>query len=207
MYLAPDFRPFLEGQDLDDLEASDNTVVGLRDDLTIGYVNGAWARFAEEAGAEPATPLGHVLEAFAEPLRPFYRELFQRVRREGEPEVHTYECSSPERFRQFQLRVIPLAHGGLLLIHHRASDRPHDRLPHPADPSVYRDEHGLLTQCAHCRMVRRVDNPSTWDWVPELVQTQAEHVSHGLCPVCFRHYYPDLAEAYDRKVKGRRKRR
>lgn len=195
---APDFAPYLSGPHLVELEASEATVVGLRPDNSVGYTNSAWARFARENGApELADWLGgSILNHIAPTLVDFYRRLFERVRSSGEPADHVYQCSSPTRYREFCLRILPLGEDHLLLIHHLAVERPHDG-PGASPEASYADAQGIVTQCAHCRRTRRPLQPDTWDWVPAYVEEPLDDVSHGLCPPCVRHYYPDFADDRD----------
>ena len=79
-------------------------------------------------------------------------------------------------------------------------EHPHaeDRQLHPLVVARYAGLGGLMTQCCHCRLMRRADDHSTWDWVPSVLDEPPDTISHGLCPPCFRHYYPELVEAFDR---------
>lgn len=199
MYLAPDFAPYLRGYSVDELEAAAHTVVGLRPNYSVGYRNGAWTRFASD---NDAVELAHwngtpITAAFLEPVRAFYEQLFRGVQDTGVPVDHDYECSSPALFRAFRLRILPLQDRGLLLLHHLAVEHVHTVPGLPPDDGRYRDQHGLATQCCHCRRTRRATEPATWDWVPAYLDRHTPQVSHGLCPPCFRHYFPRAAEKLD----------
>lgn len=199
MYLAPDLAEPLRAHDLDVLDHLDVTAYALRPDWTIGYHNDGWDRFASEHGVQDPTrvwdPHRPAVEAIPEPLRSFYVALFTEALDSGREQSHTYECSSSDRFRRCRLRVLPLGRAGVLVLHHLIEDRAMERAPEAPDQRTYRDEHGMIVQCAQCRMVRRADG-SAWDWVPDWVASAARDTSHGLCPVCFAHYYPELAERY-----------
>lgn len=199
MYLADDFKPLMRRFDLHHLEASRATTIGVRSDDTIGYLNSAWYRFARDNGVEDpgsvwdiARPL---VQAILPPLRPFYSSLFGKARRARAEASHDYDCPTPELLRRFHLRVLPLDEGGLLLLHHLEVSHPVGRSA-PALDRFFRDEHGMITQCCQCRMVRRAQETETWDWVPEWVERPAENTSHGLCPECLALHYPRLAERY-----------
>lgn len=201
-FLAPDFAGRLSAEALRELDRSDSTVMGLRPDYTVGYRNAAWVHFASANGAPEltdwnGTPITHV---FAESVRAFYEGLFRRVQDTGEPADHEYDCSSPELYRRFRLRILPLPQRGLLLVHHLHVEGPHPGPVHPADHARYASADGIVTQCCHCRRTRRNDQADTWDWVPAYVARGAAEVSHGLCPPCFRHYYPELADLRDRRA-------
>ena len=199
MYLADDYRPYVRRFDLHHLEASASTTIGVRSDDTIGYLSAAWYTFARDNGVlDPGTvwdvarPLS---DAIPEPLRPFYAHLFQMARRAGAEVTHDYECPSPQLFRRFHMRVLPLEHDALLLIHHLAVVHPVQN-GSPAIEQYYRVEHATITQCCNCRLVRRAQEPETWDWAPAWVEHEAPNTTQGLCPRCLAMHYPRLAERY-----------
>lgn len=199
MFLADDFRPFLRGHDLNELETMDSTALGLRSNLTIGYRNAAWDRFAIRHGGPTLAGWNgrSILDVLAEPLRPFYADLFKRVQRTRKPREHTFEWSSPEVFRQYRMRALPLQKNALLVVHHLVDEHPHDREALAPHPHRYIQDNGFIVQCCHCMMVRRADDTHTWDWVPAYISDPPDAVSHGLCPLCFRHHYPQLAARWD----------
>jgi hypothetical protein len=192
VYLADDFRHALDGFDLEHLAATRSAVIGLRPNLTIAFANRALRE--GEGGLDAPAPGSSYLDGVPGPIRPFYSGLFHRVQRTGEPAVHEFELPCEDVVRRFRLRVMPLS-GGLLLIRHQVASTPMGRQPSLADRTEYVDADGLVHQCAHCRMVLRLGE-NTWDWVPEWVAEPPSIMSHGLCPVCFRHYYPELAGRY-----------
>lgn len=203
MWLAPDFAPRLPEPRLAELDASASTVIGLRADLSVGFRNSAWDRFAVENGAEELRRWNGrpIVEVFTPALRAFYEALLRGVQATGVAIDHDYACPNPARQQVFRLRVLPLEHGALLLTHHLHVVHAHGP-PAEADAAVYRDAHGIVTQCAHCRHTRRADAPATWDWVPAYLDRMLPDVSHGLCPSCFRHYFPRAAAARDRAHAG-----
>ena len=199
----PDFLHLLGPQRVAELEADENTVIGLRADNTVGYRNSGWDRFATDNGAPEliewnGTP---ILEMFHPEVREAYRDLFQRVRDRGEPEDHVYQCSSPEVYREFRLRVLPLPDEHLLLIHHLVVNRDH-HWPVQEPGTRYVDADGVVTQCCRCRRTRRANAPETWDWVPAYLDRTLDQVSHGLCPSCFRHYHPEAAARRDQRQRS-----
>jgi hypothetical protein len=199
MYLADDFRHQLRRHDLRALDRMDLTALAIRPDGTIAYLNDGWFRFAAEHGAkDPARvwdPARPILEAIPAALRPFYGQLFGRVLASRQEQTHDYVCPTPDAYRRYHLRVVPLDRG-LLLLHHLDVERPAPGGTQPLEYGQYRSAAGIVVQCAHCRMVRRVGDGETWDWVPAWVEHPDEHTSHGLCPVCFALHYPALAERY-----------
>jgi len=67
---------------------------------------------------------------------------------------------------------------------------PEYRPPHPPDGARYRSRKtGLITQCCNCRRVRRLAEPSRWDWVPAWVATIPPDTTSGLCPLCSEYYW------------------
>lgn len=62
---------------------------------------------------------------------------------------------------------------------------------------------GLLPICASCKKIR--DDSGYWTQV-ERYLTEHTHAqfSHGLCPDCFSHLYPEIAEKYEQDTNGLR---
>ncbi len=187
---------------LEQLEVHPASIFGLMPDGVLAYVNPAWVEFARENGAtesdNSSSWVGHrYLDVIAEPLRPFYAKLFEQAPDAGSalrPRSHVYECSSPEIFRQFAMKVYALANrGGYVVINTLVASRAHDakqRIPRLPDRALYESADGLILQCAHCRLIRRADS-SSWDWVPAWIEQMPPETSHGACEVCLGYYYPD----------------
>ena len=169
---------------------SDVTCGVFAEDFLIGYANVAWFEFGRANGARRLWGLDdRLLDAISEPLRSYYAEKLAQVLVDGQPWEHDYECSSVALHREFRLRVLMIADGeGLLLTHTLRFERPHvDGLP--LVTNRYQAATGLITQCAHCRRVRRVAAPHSWDWVPALVEKPSSNISHGLCGLCSAYYF------------------
>jgi hypothetical protein len=191
--LDPGFAQRLRGMDLDLLDQDDGSIVGLWPDLRIGYTNAGWARFAaanDGLDVLARWPLGaSIATAIPAELRRFFDHALAAARVEGPPVVQEYECSSATEWRLFAMQIYGLD-GGYLITHSLRQARPHAAAPAPPIEALYRDEHDLVVQCSHCRRMRRAAPPERWDWVPEFVARMPPRTSHGLCPVCFGHYYP-----------------
>ncbi len=177
------------------LEQEQGTVFGLWPDLTLAYTNDGWDQFAATNGGEQLAeryPLGSdITTATSEILRPFFVNNYRRCLTELRPWEHSYECSSPDRYRWLKMTVFPLGHAeGLLVVNSVRVEKPHTRIPHSPEEGGYRDKHGLITQCSHCRRVRRKEGSGLiWDWVPDWVKTMPRQTSHGLCAACAAYYY------------------
>lgn len=137
------------------------------------------------------------------PLQDFYAGAFERVRQTGATWTHDYECSSPEVFRKFQMRVSPAwpndRDAPLVIVNSVLLEAPHTRLGYEALEEVYRDVQQIVTMCCHCRRTRR---PSTnlWDWVPQFVRGMPARVSHGLCESCIALHYGAVGQTADPAV-------
>lgn len=192
-----EFKRLLKGFKLTRLEDHHGSVYGLWPDFRLAYVNPAWFRFAEENGGEPDIStrwsLGaSFLDAFPSVVVSYYETSCRSCLETGERWEHRYECSSRHLYRQFHQIVYPLDGSGLLVVNSLVVEQPHDeaeRPPQNPDESVYRDEDGLLNQCAHCRRVQNVRSEQRWDWVPEWVEKFPEKTSHSFCPTCLGYYY------------------
>lgn len=201
--LAEDFSDYLRNFDLDTLDEHGATIYGLRHDLTFAYANASWTKFAcDNDGAhyltDPAWLLGKFILSFiAEPLRLFYETTFRDVVQTNTTAVHDYDCSTPNKVRFFHMDILPLKsptrrNRGLLIINsHAPPPKPfplRNTVDEP-DPDAYLTEDQLLVSCSHCRRFRRRDDPNTWDWLPNYLESPPAPVSHGLCEVCLDHYY------------------
>ena len=191
-----DEKPILPYVDIDKLEANTSVIYALDASLRITYCNAAWDRFAESNGGDRLKRedvIGtDVMAIIAEPLQSFYSDGFNRAYESHEPWEHDYECSSPEVSRFFHMRVLPLANGHLLIENSLIVERTHDpeRLRMPPIETMYRDSHGLIQMCAHCRRSRRiVQSAPVWDWVPAFVRDRPHQTSHGLCENCRAYYF------------------
>jgi hypothetical protein len=50
---------------------------------------------------------------------------------------------------------------------------------------------GLLPICMHCKRIR--DDAGQWKTVEVYLRARTEAIfSHGICPKCFQHHYPDI---------------
>lgn len=198
--VSPEFRLEAAGFRLESLDADHSIIYMLSPDLRIIYCNKAWDEFASLNGGielSRETVLGtYILEVIAEPLRPFYANSFAQAQKQLRPWEHDYECSSPDSFRLFDMRVLPLANSYLLVENSLQVEKPHG-LERPAMPpysAAYLDECGILTMCSHCRRTRRINTGAVpiWDWVPEFLTDPPGPVSHGLCPNCRAYFYPHI---------------
>lgn len=183
---------FLAGFDPVALDADERTLVALDPDMRIVWVNTTWQRFAEQNGGGPVlerfTPGAVYLDGIQGELRPLYDGIFRRVLEEGIPHESLYECSSPERFREYRLRALPFARRGLLLEHTRVAERPHDRPAEPPDYEAFADGYGFITQCGNCRRIRDPVRQA-WHWIPAWVASPPGNITHGICGVCVGYYY------------------
>lgn len=212
MHHKPDMEVPLEarlaaaGFRVKDLEADSAIIYLLQPDLRIIYCNKAWDRFAENNNGGPglirSAILGtRILDVIPEPLKSYYANAFAQVKKEGRPWEDDYECSSPELYRLFRMRMLPLADSYVFVENSLRIERPHDLESHamPGNAGLYLNEHGILTMCSHCRRTRRIgmaEGP-VWDWVPSFLVDPPGRVSHGLCPNCRAYFYPEVRHRPD----------
>lgn len=197
----PELRLEAAGFHLARLEEDHSVIYLLAPDLRIVYCNKAWDEFASAnsgVGLNREAVLGRrIIDVIAEPLKAFYENGFSLTQKGSRPWEHDYECSSPELFRLFHMRVLPLANSYLLVENSLKIGRPHgsERAAMPSYPASYVSEAGILTMCAHCRRTRRIStgNEQVWDWVPSFLTDPPGRVSHGLCRNCRAYFYPHLA--------------
>ncbi len=170
-----------------DTIAGDQIACAMAPDLRIIAVSPAWRHFARANGS-PRDVIGTEYHSvIAEPLRTFFVDAFANVAARGEPWDHDYECSSPEVRRLFRMRVYPLDHG-TGIVHAVRLEEPYPGAA--SSPSDAYEHQGLIVMCAECRKVRNV-RAYRWDWVPAYVRARPANISHGLCPSCAAHYFPE----------------
>lgn len=197
------FGSLLRNFDLDALDRHDSSVIGVDENLRIGFLNAGWFRFAAQNGGEPAISerwgLGASLwAAIPTPLQAFFGNLFATALAPGRvdalhPILHDYECSSPELYRRFTLSLYPLRQTkGLLLVNSLRVETPwaaEARIPSPV-AADYRAEGGIIRQCSNCRRVKEAGEKQQWHYVTEWIRASPPETSHGLCPICLDYYYP-----------------
>lgn len=170
------------------------SIAVLSPDGVILWVNEAWCSFAADNGGQGDTStfgLGlRYADAVQGELRTWFDEHLHKCQETHQPFELDYECSSPDTFRKFRLRVLPVE-GYVLMSHALTAEQPHTRTEMPPDDAAYRAPSGLTTQCSNCRRFRRLDG-GAWDWVPAWVERPPARVSHGICAVCIGFYYGDL---------------
>ena len=196
------FRRLLDDFDPEWLRGPGHTIYGMWPDLTLAFVGPGWFHFAADNGGADILagrwPIGRsVMEAIAEPLRPFFARNYRRSLSTGRPWTHAYECSSPRVRREMHMTAFPLGDAeGLLAVHSLLREVPQDRPAHDPIVERYRGANELILQCCHSRRACR-DGGAVWDWVPAWVRESPPMASHGLCPACYGFYYSEqrLAEA------------
>lgn len=177
------------------LQESQDVVYGLWPDLSLAFTNAAWMQFAANNGGEPAKSeqwrLGrNILDAIPQPLKSFYESRYRNCLSLERPWEHVYECSSADAFRMFHMTALPLGRSeAILVINSLRIESSMDREAAEPLEATYRNRHGLMVQCAHCRRFRRAISETTWDWVREWVRSSQENVSHGICEPCLGFYY------------------
>lgn len=189
-------KSILQAYRLSSLHASDDTIYALKPDLTIAYTNLGWSKFASENGGCATIlknwPLGSSIANSIPPeLRQFYASHFSECLKTGSPWQHVYDCSSPDRRREFVMTAYPLGdRAGFLVVNSARQDDMTDSSPE-SDVSKYRNSDGLIMQCVHCRRISRKNATAVWDCVPAWLSKYHPDTSHGICEACFGFFYPD----------------
>ena len=193
-------RPFLAGPPefhelVGSLKAAAAVSYVLDSNIQFVYCNPAWDKFARENGGPEllgdAVIGSQLFPVIPDVLRSFYTRMFDEVQRSGLVWQHVYECSSPQRFRKFRMRVHLLNSNWLMVSNALLVEEAHCREA-PAHDAAYRNDKGLITMCAHCRCSQRTDGPGRWDFVPAHLEVRplSFGVSHGICSVCRAYFYP-----------------
>lgn len=158
----------------------------------LGY-NAAYIAFARQnncGGDEQPFPLGRcVTDGMTEPVAQRYRERYLAVLETNTPFAHTYECSSPTRYRRYRQVAYPIARCRAILVTNSLVEETPFTEASSAFSNSYLNEGGVVLECCYCR---RLENQLTgrWDWVPAQIATPLAETSHGICPYCLEHYHP-----------------
>ncbi|WP_010586824.1 hypothetical protein [Schlesneria paludicola] len=186
----PEIESLLRSFRMPTLHTSTDTIYAMRSDWRLTYVNQAWRQFSSQNGGDESIDTNwsvgdSIQDAIGDTLRPFYDKNFAKCLATGRPWQHRYECSSKQQFREFLMIAYPLGLKGFLIIHSQV----HQQVELAAADERYRNTHGLIVQCVHCRRIQRPENLSTWDWVPDWVERYPVNSSHAFCEACFGFYY------------------
>jgi hypothetical protein len=195
MKLDQRFRHLLAAHDIDTLDTLSNVLYGITDLYTIFYFNSAFERFAiSNSGEDVPVQSGigtNVLDAISGSLKDYYRQAFESVLRSGNPFTHSYQCSSPERFREFKMIAYPLAQRKGILIDNSLEVDEDIVVTSPAHrDEEYVDPSGIINMCSNCRRIRSARDQNRWDWAPDIIRRRPKNISHGLCHACYHFYYP-----------------
>jgi len=172
---------------------SADTAFVLSADWKLLRTNDAWKRFALENGGAAVLerwPDDSSIDGVIPPvLWPFYRAAHERVHATGQHWEHDYECSSADVYRLMHMVVYPVEADSVLVVSSPVIVRPHTR--QVVSPEAYQHQSGVIVACCHCRRYRSPSDSSSWHWVPDFMRDPPPRVSHGLCPACLVHYYPE----------------
>ncbi len=180
---------------IDALEQSSMVSYIVDGDYQINYCNPAWDRFALENDAPElirTSVLGLDLRSvLGKDLRSFYTQALEGVEKSGRVWDWLYECSTPEVFRKFHMRVHSISSPkkwflftNALVIEHRHTASATGSL------NNYLNSNSDITMCSHCRRSRRGEDSMQWDFVPAHLERGVFNVTHSLCPVCLEYFYP-----------------
>lgn len=176
--------------------AEKNSVYVVSSAFEMLFFNDAYRRFSADNGGEPrvTTKFGvgaSVLDAISTDVRPHFEQRCREAMSTGTPWIHEFLCHGPGVYRECHQIAYPLQDGrGLAFVNSTRVERPTiDPVRPPIDDAPYRRGDGLILQCSNCRRTERSDTRGVWDWVPDLVERMRENTSHGICAMCFEHYW------------------
>jgi hypothetical protein len=183
---------------LDWIEKDPSVTCAIDDSFRIIYCNAQWDAFATANGAPELTGssvLGtNLFDVIPAPLKPYYHGVFREARQSDRVLQVDYECSSPDKYRVYQMQPFPLTdNGGFLLVHSLRVNLAHRRKSRDPSDDRYLTPEGMVKMCCHCRRTRRASS-ETWDWVPSYLNQKAVPVTHGMCGICLAYFYPSMAE-------------
>jgi hypothetical protein len=188
------------GLRLEWIEKDPSVTCAIDDGCRFIYCNAQWDAFAAANGAPELTRdsvLGtNFFDVIPAPLKPYYHGVFREAR-QSDTIVHVdYECSSPDKYRVYQMQLFPLTDtGGFLLVHSLRVCLAHRRKSRDPSESRYLTPEGMVKMCCHCRRTRRAGS-ETWDWVPSYLNQKSAPITHGMCPICLSYFYPSIAARF-----------
>jgi hypothetical protein len=154
---APTFHGVLKA-----LETDSAVCYVLDSQLDIAYANPAWDQFAKDNdGSDLTADAVHgtnIFQVIPRILRRFYTRVFDEVRNKAMLWEHIYECSGPQRFRKFRMRV-HLLNPDWLMVSNTLLIEEDLGWKSSAHDFVYRNRRGLIVMCANCRSSQRTDDP------------------------------------------------
>jgi hypothetical protein len=169
----------------------------LDEQLRFVYCNPAWDAFAISNGA-PELALNalagqSLFKAIPPVLQPFYVDGFHLIRAGNESWEHIYECSSPQEFRRYKMRLDLILGSWFLVRNTLVIKRAHEKPVRPGRHNYVADT-GFVAMCCNCRCCRRTGKAQKWDFVPEYVADPPRTLEHILCPNCLHAYYVGTPE-------------
>ena len=176
------------------LEANRDVIYVLDRHERIIYCNAAWDAFASQNKArhlERDNLVGRdSLNGVPSFLRQFYLSVYNLVFCTQRPWQHDCQCSSPEKYRAFHMRVLPLSRSYLLIENSLLVERSHRRKYHTRRDAQYINRYGWIIMCSHCRRSEHFnrDGKREWHWIPSYLGATPAPVSHGICPACVSYY-------------------
>jgi hypothetical protein len=177
------------------LEAEPWSAYVLAPDLSLVHVNTAWDRFARGNGAPTLAndwrSLGPIQAAMEPRLQGFFAPRLRGTLSGTRAFSHTYECSSPDLYRRFQMwaQAGP-AQEGIVVVHSLLAESPLTRAAHASVVAEFTDSRGMIVRCAACGRTRRPGQARVWEWAPAL--DAQPNVSTGICAICSVQEYQTL---------------
>lgn len=170
-------------------------------DDRIRLVSDAWLSFAIANGAPELTRqavVGRSLWSFIDGIetRHLYQLIFASSRTRRREIAIPFRCDAPTRRRHMELRITPLADGGLDLCPRIVREEPHAYVA-LLDPAAPRSDY-LVRICSWCKRVHV--EPGGWVAADEAVRrldlfdsSPLPGLTHGVCDRCAA----DLAETFE----------
>lgn len=200
MNIGRDFIKILSGFDLLSYEQSGNIVYAIDDQFILQYFNQQWESFAKENNSSDiifSSNIGcNILTNITGPLRHFYYKKYNDVLNSRTIFEHEFECSSPEKYRKYHQRVIPLPlTSGLLITNSKIQEYPHLQSiqhHHSSNLLPYLNSDGEICQCSNCRKVKNMDYENRWDWIAKFIVSLQPNTIFSVCDECMNKYYNDI---------------
>ncbi|HKJ66146.1 MAG TPA: hypothetical protein VJ969_12130 [Desulfopila sp.] len=196
MKIDPEFKKDILYLDLATIEESEDVIYIVDSAFFLKAYNSMWEKFAHDNNGEEVLrryPLGSSIhDAFLEPIKSYLIRAYTAALQDNTPFEQTYECPSPLEYRLYRQTAYPLVQSRGLVITNHLVRKSQLREEIVAFSKQFVDKREIITQCQNCRKIRDPQNEQRWLWVPSLVKNTLANISHGICPQCLDHYFPDI---------------
>jgi hypothetical protein len=190
------FKRHIDYLDIESIKKSHDVIYIVDEKMILRAYNHAWIKFAKDNHGAMILAYystgSNIADAFTGPIKDYLIGAYKKALQENKPFEHDYECPSAAEYRLFHQTAYPIVESrGLVISNHLVKTCSPTETAHEFKERFV-NEHGIVVQCSNCRKIRDSKNDDGWLWVPEFIEKPYPKTSHGICPRCLDHYYPEI---------------